>query len=51
MKCTSDEVKWTEETTRQLEVTLFVVNSVFCVCSNAFHIPIYVRQYSMLLGL
>jgi len=38
-------VKWNEEAARQLEVTL-IVNSVFCVRSNAFHILIYARQYS-----
>jgi len=26
----SDGVKWTKEAARQLEVTLFMVNSVFC---------------------
>jgi len=31
-------VKWTEEATRQLEVTPFVVNSAFYVRSNSFHI-------------
>jgi len=46
LKSSSDGVKWTEEATRQLEVTPFVVNSAFCVHSNAFYILIYAQGYS-----
>ena len=42
-------LKWSK-VQRQLEVT-FVVNSVFCVGSNAFHILIYARRYGMSLDL
>jgi len=27
-------VKWSKEATRQLEVTPFMVSSLFCACSN-----------------
>jgi len=44
-------VKWTEEAARQLEVSPFVVNSAFCVCSYTFHKLIYAQQYSESWGL
>jgi len=43
-------VKWIEEAARQLEVASFMVNSVFCVHSNAFRILSYARRYSASLG-
>jgi len=42
-------VKWSEEAARQLEVTLFMVNSAFCVCSDAFRILIYAQSAEQLL--
>ena len=42
LKSNSDGVKWTKE----LEVTPFVVNSAFCVRSNAFYILVNAQGYS-----
>jgi len=44
-------MKWSKGTRRQLKMTPFAVNSVFCVHSNAFHTLIYAQQYSVSLGL